>query len=306
MNSFRSGRLPAIILSNLPIALSLLSSTASANQLTDQLTDLNSPPLSHWELDLQRGGFFSVKGLNIKIGLEKIVLFDGELVTKTKFTLPNIDAKSPAQATIAASNQKLAQTKQLLSGIKTAIKKAQQPQLDPKALTAITKAIDTPNPANGNDTSIQLTANTQPGNTLAPSKLSMADISQGSSSQLPNQEAVATTAPTMPATNNPVTTANPSTPSPLPTNPNSVADQNTPDVAAVADPLDIAFSSPDALTLVRSTTATGGLNTVIQNSADSRLIQTVDVMNIEMSDISRSSHRGLNALLLPQLIHSSR
>lgn len=47
--------------------------------------------------------------------------------------------------------------------------------------------------------------------------------------------------------------------------------------------------------------------TLVQNSVDNRLIQTLQVVNIELSNISRQTARSsIRSRLLPQIIHSTR
>ena len=77
-------------------------------------------------LDSLRGGFTTVDGLNVSLGIERLVSINGELVSRTSFQisdLARIDAEQARQTSAALSEVKLIQNggdNMMLSGFSSA------------------------------------------------------------------------------------------------------------------------------------------------------------------------------------------
>jgi hypothetical protein len=70
------------------VALLALSWAFNAVAQDNEFQDL--PSIATDELDQMRGGFFSDTGMVISIGIERSVLINGELVTSTTLTIPDL------------------------------------------------------------------------------------------------------------------------------------------------------------------------------------------------------------------------
>jgi hypothetical protein len=70
------------------VALASLAWVGGAAAQEDNFQDLQAIGID--DLDRMRGGFFSEPGLKISIGIERSVLINGELVTSSTLTIPDL------------------------------------------------------------------------------------------------------------------------------------------------------------------------------------------------------------------------
>jgi len=62
---------------------------------------LLGPPVAHETLDKARGGFEVAGGLNLALGIERVVSVNGEVLSRTNIAIPDLSAMTAEQARLA-------------------------------------------------------------------------------------------------------------------------------------------------------------------------------------------------------------
>lgn len=289
------------------------------------LITLSDSPLSLRSLDQQRGGFIDANGLKIQIGLEKVVLVDGIVAARSRLVVPKLDLKSTMAPVMADAKEQMATAKSNLNETLTESRKVMDQQLAP-TLDAISQVLSDPSDADnkGPLSDVNLT----PQDAIAVKALSESlnrintrlkevpamqatssgaslDVKSNAQSGVNTENATLSLAHTdqvssgQPGYIVPVSSLSPAEVEKA--SPQSVQDRQFEPQYLLA-PLQPSMMVDQALTRVTEV----GNTTLIQNAADNRLIQTVQVLNIELSNFSRFRGQRIQTRLLPQMIQYQR
>ncbi|MBU3068973.1 hypothetical protein KOI40_04025 [Aestuariicella sp. G3-2] len=303
------------------LTLALAGFCSSAYCSLDALTDrnviaLNESPLSLETLDRQRGGFIDANGLKIQIGLEKVVLVDGVVAARSRLVIPDMNLRSKMESSMAAAKGNMADSKaamqetfsdnrktldqqmaQSFDAVNQVIGQAAETDtLGDKSLTA-NDAVAV-NAFSESLKSVQKQLQKLPGAQRSSSGASL-DVKSNA------QAGVNTETATLSLANaNQVSVHQPMVVS----TPASSETQLTQPAAESVSQLPIQSSLQPSMLVDQALTRVTevGNTTLIQNSANNRLIQTVQVLNIELSNLSQLRGQRIQARMLPQMIQYSR
>lgn len=232
---------------------------------SSNVLSLDESPLSWQNLDRQRGGFIDANGLNIQIGLEKIVLIDGMVAARSHLVIPSINARSNMSQAMASAKGGMAESKGTMNNAMESSGKSMESS--GKSIEQ-QMALSPHRNQTSSGTSLDLKSNAQTGIRTDTSTLSLGKANQTSLYQPGSAAGAASVAPQQP-------------------------------IQASLQP---SMMANQPLTQV----AQFGNTTLIQNSADNRLIQTVQIMNIELSNLSQFRGQRIQSRMLPQMIQYSR
>jgi hypothetical protein len=304
--------------------LSLLMSMATPGNAALPDGDLifgDSPRASDAELDGMRGGFEVNAGntqLKISFGIERAVFINGDLVTQTKLTIPDLSASIQSQVADAAQV--------------TAPAAPAAPQIATPTAPVAPQVTPPPLPA-----PVQVSAPTAPPPPAAPAVAATPDSQTGSSGPV-----AATAQPALPPANpsaqptvvtgGSVGAAQPAAPqaSPSPQQPVlafsgnpgvSAAPQRAATVSSVQPQPTAASNGPLSLVVQNGTgnavavalpsaSSLQGLPpavvTLIQNSLDNQVIRTVNTLNIRLNSLDLARALSLSTLTRDMLVRSVR
>lgn len=221
--------------------------------------NLTARQLTNEELDYQRGGFIDVEGFKVNIGLEKVVLIDGDVVAQSSLVIPNIKE---------SVNQKVGQAMGKLN--------ARMEKLD-KDMAQLKNSLD-----------------------MVEDSLSDTQNSVGAGLTDAQADAVAVISPAIAFGAKNV--AKPLAGSSSATK----VHNNTRSTAIVPASSQLPQANIPVNDMKATVLSMNDTTTVIQNSVDNRVIQSLQVINMELSNIARRKNSGIRSRLLPQLIHSAR
>ncbi|GAB3105426.1 hypothetical protein G8770_13510 [Aestuariicella hydrocarbonica] len=232
-------------------------------------------PLTVQQLDRLRGGFLDKSGFKIQIGLEKVVLVDGMVAARSKLVIPEFNARAGIDVAMAEMDQTMDSAFELMDQAltKTARDLSSQPlnEAQHESIGGLASEVD----------EVQ--------SVVAPiaEKASQA-VKQVSGFQVNSKVSERTILSSVGATQSSVKSAGGA--------PTLV------DSSEIQSALQPSMVLEQGLTQVLQTNS----STVVQNSADNRLIQTFDILNIELSNLSQGLGQKLNDKLLTQLMQYSR
>lgn len=232
-------------------------------------------PLNIQQLDRLRGGFLDKSGFKIQIGLEKVVLVDGMVAARSRLVIPEFSARAGIDVAMAEMDQTMDSAFELMDQAltKAASDLSSQPlsEAQNESIGGLASEVD------------------EVRSVVAPiaNKASQA-VRRASGFEVNSTVNERTILSSVDATESSLTSSQ-----------GTDALVNSSDIQSALQP---SMMLEQGLTRVLQTNS----STVVQNSADNRLIQTFDILNIELSNLTQGLGQKLNDKLLTQLMQYSR